>query len=65
MLLAGIFQSDLWYALPLVASVSLVYAATRHEVMKFILAHAARVAAWIIGLMAVILVVLMIVTATL
>jgi len=43
-----------WFALPLVASVSLVYAATRHEAVGEILAHAFRVAVWIIGFMAVV-----------
>ena len=33
-------QNDLWYALPLVISASLVYAATRHESMPSILIHA-------------------------
>ena len=40
-----------WYALPLVVSVSLVYAATRHEVVGDILRHAFRVAVWIAGFM--------------
>ena len=48
----------LWYALPLIVSVSLVYAATRHEEVKPILEHAGRTAIWIIGFMAVVLVVL-------
>lgn len=43
-----------WYALPLVASVSLVYAATRHEDVGDILRHAFRVAVWIVGFMALI-----------
>ena len=41
-----------WYALPLVVSVSLVYAATRHENVGDILRHAFRVAVWIAGFMA-------------
>jgi hypothetical protein len=49
---------DLWYALPLVVAVSLVYAATRHESMQQIVRHAARVGAWIVGFMGVVLVVL-------
>lgn len=49
----------LWYAVPLVISVSLVYAATRHERMAPILVHALRGGLWIIGFMAVILAVLM------
>lgn len=39
--------NQLWYALPLVVSVSFVYAATRHEDMPSILWHALRFAAWI------------------
>lgn len=45
----------LWYALPLVVSVSLVYAATRHEEVGKILAHAWHFGLWIVlfmGLMA-------------
>jgi hypothetical protein len=49
---------DLWYALPLVIVVSLVYAATRHEEMKSILQHAWRIGAWIVGFMGVIFVIL-------
>ncbi len=37
----------LWYALPLLVSVSLVYAATRHEELPPILNHAWRFALWI------------------
>ncbi|MGA2254084.1 MAG: hypothetical protein ABSG53_05425 [Thermoguttaceae bacterium] len=44
-------SSSFWYALPLIASVSLVYAATRHEEVGAILTHAFRVAVWIIGFM--------------
>ena len=51
-------DGDLWYALPLIIAVSLVYAATRHEQMRPILLHAGRVALWIVGFMAVVFVVL-------
>lgn len=44
-------MSDLWYLFPLVISVSLVYAATRHEDWRIILMHALRVGAWIFGFM--------------
>lgn len=47
-----------WYALPLIVTVSLVYAATRHEDMQPILQHAVRVAGWIVGFMVVVFVVL-------
>ena len=40
---------DLWYALPLIVSVSLVYAATRHESMSHILQGAVRVSLWFGG----------------
>ncbi len=53
---------DLWYALPLVIAVSLVYAATRHERMGPILAHALRIGVWILGFMAVIFVALLLVS---
>lgn len=45
--------ATLWYALPLVVSVSLVCAATRHELMRPILQHAVRFGAWVIAFMAV------------
>ncbi len=54
--------NDMWYALPLIIAVSLVYAATRHEPMASILAHAGRLALWIIGFMAVIFVVLVMIS---
>ena len=46
--------NDMWYALPLIVSVSLVYAATRHEPTDEILWHAGRVGAWIAGFMAIV-----------
>jgi hypothetical protein len=42
---------SLWYALPLVVSVSLVCAATRHELMRPIVEHAVRFAAWLVVFM--------------
>ena len=50
--------AQLWYALPLVVVVSLVYAATRHEEMGPILSHAIRIGAWIVGFMAIVFAVL-------
>jgi hypothetical protein len=44
-------HNDLWYALPLIISLSLVYAATRHEALPAILRHAARVTAWTVAFM--------------
>lgn len=43
-----------WFALPIIVSVSLVYAATRHETMGPILTHAARFAACILAFMAIV-----------
>ncbi|MBC8353862.1 MAG: hypothetical protein H8E66_17825 [Planctomycetes bacterium] len=52
----------LWYALPLVVSVSLVYGATRHELMGPILNNAFRAAVWIGGFMSIIFAVLMLIS---
>lgn len=51
-------HNQLWYLFPLVVTVSLVYGATRHELMKPILANALHTAFWILGFMAVIFLVL-------
>jgi hypothetical protein len=50
--------NQFWYALPLVVVISLVYSATRHELMPSILVHAVRLGLWITGFMAAIFVVL-------
>ena len=60
MLFAATQTSQLWYALPLIISVSLVYGATRHEEMGPILQHAWRAGAWIGGFMFAIFLVLFI-----
>ena len=41
----------MWYVIPLVICISLVYAATHHEPMSFILRRAVRTFIWIIGFM--------------
>lgn len=46
---------NLWYALPLIVSVSLVCAATRHEDYSPILQHAARFGLWIVAFMVVVM----------
>jgi len=51
-------MNQLWYALPLIVSISLVYGATRHELMGPILHNAFRAATWIMGFMATIFVIL-------
>ena len=54
----SVWNIDLWYAVPAIIAVSLVYAATRHEQMRPILIHAARMAVWTLGFMVLIFVVL-------
>ena len=48
----------LWHAIPMILIVSLVYGATRHELMGPILHHAFRTAIWITGFMLIIAAVL-------
>jgi len=55
---ADLLALRIWYALPLVVAISLVYAATRHELMWPILVHAWRIGIWILGFMSVVFVVL-------
>jgi hypothetical protein len=50
----ALITTKIWYFLPLLVSVSLVYAATRHELLTPILAHAVRFALWIIVFMGVV-----------
>lgn len=57
-LLADILALRIWYALPLIVAISLVYAATRHELMLPILLHAWRIAVWIVGFMTIVFLVL-------
>jgi hypothetical protein len=45
--------TTLWYAVPLIVSVSLVCAATRHELMKPIMGHAMRFSVWVLVFMAI------------
>jgi len=61
-LIAGLTDSHLWYAVPLIVTISLVYAATRHEQMKPILQHAFHTVRWIVGFMAAVFIVLALVS---
>lgn len=54
----GWLSSQLWFSIPLIVSISLVYGATRHEQMMPILQHAWRTARWILGFMAIVVVIL-------
>jgi cytochrome c oxidase assembly factor CtaG len=60
---ARFWSGDLWYALVAVVSVSLVYAATRHERMLPILIHAGRVFLWIVGFMLLVFVIMQFISA--
>jgi hypothetical protein len=55
LVLATFGAARLWYAAPLIASISLVYAATRHEDIGPILSHAARFGMWILVFMLLVL----------
>ena len=55
----------IWYALPLLVSVSLVYAATRHEEIPPILYHAWRFGLWIALFMLAIAAIMQVTTWTL
>ncbi len=44
----------IWYALPLMVVVSLVYGATRHEHLREIVHHSIRSLIWVVGFMAII-----------
>jgi len=58
----GAAANDLWYALPLLVSSSLVYAATRYEENNDILHGALRFGVWVAGFMLVVFAVLYAVT---
>jgi hypothetical protein len=57
-MLAAMDPLRIWVAVPIIVSVSLVYAATRHEEMGPILVHASRFAVWIVAFMAIVFAVL-------
>ena len=48
----------LWYALPLIVAVSLVYGGTRHEHLREIVIHSLRSMVWVTGFMLVIFVII-------
>ena len=61
-LLSMAMLNRMWYSVPLIVVISLVYAATRHEMIKPILEHAVRFGFWIVGFMLVVFVLLMLIT---
>lgn len=64
-LISNVWFGRMWYSLPLVVVISLVYAATRHEAIKPILNHAVRFGMWVLGFMAVVFLILTLITALL
>ena len=63
MLIAStLLAAQLWYIIPLILSVSLVYGATRHELPRPILHHAWHTAVWMAVFMGGIFVVLWLVS---
>ncbi|MEX2027507.1 MAG: hypothetical protein WEH44_09400 [Pirellulaceae bacterium] len=58
--LAALLAPQIWYMLPLLVAVSLVYGATRHELLIPILQHAWRTAVWMLVFMGVIFVLLVV-----
>jgi len=48
---AGAMDARIWWSLPLVVSISLVYGATRHEYIGQILIQSYKSAIWVIGFM--------------
>lgn len=57
-LIADWLHSQLWYSVPLVVSISLVYGATRHEEIGPILHHSWHTGKWIVGFIAIIMAIL-------
>lgn len=63
--LLGARVNDLWYMVPLIVVIALVYSATRHERLGSILLGTARTALWIVCFMGIVGGVLYAVTAQL
>jgi hypothetical protein len=60
--LFGYSSNFLWHAIPIIVAISLVYGATRHELMAPILHSAYRTTLWILGFIGVIAAILMIIS---
>ena len=58
----ALLAKQIWYILPLILSVSLVYGATRHELPRPILHHALHTAVWMVVFMGVIFAILWLVS---
>ena len=62
LLASALLAKQIWYILPLILSVSLVYGATRHELPRPILQHAWHTAVWMVVFMGVIFAILWLVS---
>ncbi len=56
-LVASILDSQLWYALPMMLVISLVYGATRHENLREIIRYSVSAFVWLFTFLAIIFVV--------
>lgn len=54
----SIMDARIWWSVPLVAVISLVYGATRHENVREIVVHAWKSAVWVVSFMALIFIVI-------
>jgi hypothetical protein len=53
-IIASIWLAQIWYAVPLMIVISLVYGATRHEYLKEIIRHSISAFAWLLVFLGVI-----------
>ncbi len=54
LIISSIWDAQIWYSVPLILVISLVYGATRHEYLKEILIHALRAGIWLVGFLGII-----------
>lgn len=54
LILASMWDAQIWYAVPVIVATSLVYGATRHEFLKEIVSQSLRAGAWLLGFLGII-----------
>ena len=54
LLLASVWDAQIWYAVPLIVATSLVYGATRHEFLKEIVNQSLKAGAWLLAFLGII-----------
>ncbi len=54
LIISSIWDAQIWYSVPLILVISLVYGATRHEYLKEIFIHALRAGIWLVGFLGII-----------